>query len=275
MNKQEPITTGEDLRETAIPASLSSNDTDEYQNVAVDSASAEFNEPLVDLLNFGISTESFFARTDGLNAPLGKPFRNAVSVVYARLGVAKRLQQVNRILAEYGVELLVLDGYRSVPVQQELWRWFMEEAERILSNPTSAECTRYALRYCSNPARFNPQDSGTWPTHATGGALDVTLCELITGKPLYMGGIYLDPSEVSSTRFFETDNPEVSKSDREARRNRRLLYAAMTSAGFVNYPFEWWHFDLLTQAWVMNQGFPQGLVARYGLANEGKVPADR
>jgi D-alanyl-D-alanine dipeptidase len=275
MNRQDPAPAGEDFRENAIPASLSSVDTDEYQNVPVDSAADEFKEPLVDLSEFGIATESFFAREDGGNAPLCKPFRHAVKTVYARLGIALKLQQVNRLLSSYGVELLVLDGYRSVPVQKELWSWFVEEAGRMLTNPTADECSRYALRYCSNPARFNPEDSGTWPTHATGGALDVTLCEIESGKPLFMGGIYLDPSEVSSTRYFEQDALVTAKSDQEAQRNRRLLYGAMTSVGFVSYPFEWWHFDFLTQAWVMNQGFPSGVVARYGLANEGKVPAER
>ena len=29
----------------------------------------------------------------------------------------------------------------------------------------------------------------------------------------------------------------------EAKRNRALLLGAMESAGFVNYPHEWWHFS--------------------------------
>jgi hypothetical protein len=46
----------------------------------------------------------------------------------------------------------------------------------------------------------------------------------------------------------------------------------MTEVGFVNYPFEWWHFDYLTQASIMNQGMPQGAKAHYGLAKEGRSP---
>ena len=88
-----------------------------------------------------------------------------------------------------------------------------------------------------------------------------------------MGGIYLDPSEVIATRYYERNDdemPNTSLSHREARRNRRLLYWAMTAAGFVNYPFEFWHFDYKTQAAVMNQGFPSGQCAHYGLANRGE-----
>jgi len=96
----------------------------------------------------------------------------------------------------------------------------------------------------------------------TGGALDTTLRLRGSGEPLYMGGIFDDPSEVSHTACFErklgnsgNGAEALLVSDIAALHNRRLLYWSMTEAGFVNYPYEWWHFDLGTQLWVLDGGF--------------------
>jgi D-alanyl-D-alanine dipeptidase len=207
-----------------------------------------------------------------LNAPLYRPFKSAKRPVYARQSVARKLRKVNKLLAPYGMKLVVLDCFRPISVQAELWSWMLERARALFPNGPATEWEAHALRYASNPTNFNALDSKSWPTHSTGGAIDLTLEEVTTGKRAYMGGIYLDSSMVSSTRFYEElENPD-SSSQVEAQRNRRLLYWAMTSVGFVNYSFEWWHYDYLTQAWVMNQGMPAGLKARYGLANGGNWP---
>ncbi len=96
----------------------------------------------------------------------------------------------------------------------------------------------------------------------TGGAVDTTLRLRGSGEPLYMGGIFDDPSEVSHTACLERSlvtsknrAEALSVSDTAALHNRRLLYWSMTEAGFVNYPYEWWHFDLGTQLWVLDGGF--------------------
>lgn len=261
----------QDWREIPLPACASTIDTDEYQRVEIDATATEYGEALVALDLQGIATESFYARGDGLNAPVNRRFQSALARVYARSGVAAKLREVNRLLRPYGVEVLVWDGYRPIAVQAELWQWNLALARTILSDPSEDDCVRFALRFCSDPSRFDVSNSTTWPTHATGGAVDLTLRELGSHKPLSMGGIYLDPSDKSSTRHYEADSSKVVKSDEEARRNRRLLYWAMTTAGFVNYPFEWWHFDYLTQASIMNRGFPPGARAHYGLANRGEV----
>ena len=79
-----------------------------------------------------------------------------------------------------------------------------------------------------------------------------------------MGSIFDDADAISFTTHFESFEL-TSQSGIEARRNRRLLYHAMTAAGFVNFPFEWWHFDFGTQMWVMN-GNLQSTKALYGRA---------
>ncbi|MCA9813737.1 MAG: D-alanyl-D-alanine carboxypeptidase family protein [Cyanobacteria bacterium HKST-UBA01] len=259
------------LLEKPLPEPLSSVDGDEYKLVEIDRDGLLFDEELVDVASQGIAVQAFYARRDGLNAPLYKPFESASDRVFLRKSVVERLKEVNRVLLPFGVEVLVWDGYRPVSVQKELWNWILEEARQRMPEASSVEQTEFALRFASDPEGFDPNNPETYPTHSTGGAVDLTLRELASGNSLYMGGIYLDPSENTATRFFENAKRNAPASDLEARRNRRLLYWAMSSFDFVNYAYEWWHFDYRTQAWVMNQGMPAGLKASFGVAYEGQV----
>jgi len=81
--------------------------------------------------------------------------------------------------------------------------------------------------------------------HPTGGAVDLTLCT-VDGRELDMGCAY-DDDEVESQgacfSFF------TALSD-EAARNRRMLFDALTREGFVNYPFEWWHWSFGDKYWA-------------------------
>ncbi len=238
----------------------------------IDTDAAEFSETLVDLATCGIRTASFYGEVSGLNAPLYRPFNSGLKRVYARQSVAARLLEVNKLLGSYGVAVVVVDAFRPITVQAELWNWMLDQAKLHFPEGSLSDWEAYALRYASNPSNFRVDNPNTWPTHSTGGAVDLMLEELGTQKRLFMGSIYLDSSDLSSTRHFETE-PEISSASYiEARRNRRLLFWAMTSVGFVNYAYEWWHYDYLTQASVMNRGMPKGAKAHYGLANEGRSP---
>jgi D-alanyl-D-alanine dipeptidase len=188
------------------------------------------------------------------------------------LCVARKLREVNKLLVAYGMTVVVLDGFRPIEVQAELWNWMLLQAQALFPPGGSAQWEAYALRYASNPTNFKADHPNTWPTHSTGAAIDLTLEEIASGKRAYMGGIYLDSSPVSVTRYYEELKIVDSASQSEARRNRRLLFWAMSAVGFINYAFEWWHYDYLTQASVMNQGLPAGLKAHYGLANGGNSP---
>lgn len=272
-SKHETQVDVQDYRLRAIPAPASTVDTDEYQLMSINSQSRAFAEPLVDPSVYGVAGWPFFARARPGDAPAYRAFEAALPAIYVRQTVARKLARVNRLLRAYNAEFLVMDGFRPIAVQRQLWGWFLDEARRVLNKPTDDECQRFALRFCSNPAGFNVDDPNTWPTHSTGGAVDLTLRSTVTREPLNMGGIYLDPSAVSHTRFYEESGQGSAESRLEAQRNRRLLFWAMHDSGFVNYSFEWWHFDYWTQAWVMNQGRPPGLQARYGLANRGEAPS--
>jgi zinc D-Ala-D-Ala dipeptidase len=222
------------------------------------------DEDLVEITKFGIACDSFYFRKDGLNAPYYRQIEGSLETAWCRESVARKLQKVNQTLNECALELLVLDAYRPTNCQESLWSFFIEQARNILGpQATESEQSRFASQFCSNPTSFDPADPQTWATHVTGGAVDLTLRRLGTGEPLYMGSIFDDPSELSNTDYFERQDLS-NLSSFEARKNRRILYWAMSLQEFANYPYEWWHFDFGNQMWVQNSPSSVGRIAWYG-----------
>lgn len=231
----------------------------DYRDVPVDLTDPRAREPLVDLADYGIAGSGFYARNDGLNAPYGRAFASAHKRVRARRSVAERLAHIDAGLRDSGVELFVLNAFRPLSLQQDLWDFFLEQARHVLDHPSEADRVAFAGEYCSDPRHFDAGDSRTWPTHLTGGSVDLTLRGSLSGEPLFMGGIFDDPDALSHTAYYEKlliqaggRESELSLSHSEALRNRRLLYWSMIEAGFANYAYEWWHYDLGTQMWVVN-----------------------
>ncbi|MBP9090317.1 D-alanyl-D-alanine carboxypeptidase family protein [bacterium] len=250
-----------DWRHRALPmlnASSKLLTSADYHKEPVNLKTAKSNEKLVAVDSFKIAGESYYARRDKLNAPYYQSFASAPKKILLRLSAAKKLQDVNAKLAPLGLELFLFDGFRPVSCQKDLWTYFLKRAKLALPKSSEVDQIAYASRYCSNPSRYESTDSTTWPTHCTGGAVDLTLRRKVTGELLYMGSIFDDDSDVSHTDYFEVTkskhtNSKPSCSDLEARANRRLLYWAMKSCDFENYHYEWWHYDYGNQMWLMNK----------------------
>ncbi len=247
-----------DLRLKEIPDIAKTQTALDYHNIEIDLDGKENKESLVDLTEYGIACSSIYKRPV---APYYRSFSLALDTVFVRETVACKLIQINKLLTNYKVELLALDGFRPIALQSELWNHFIEKGRETIPNASEDQLVKFAGQFCSDPRGFKEDDFRTWPVHNTGGAIDVTLRSLTDRHPLFMGSIFDDADSISFTRFFE--NMELaSQSALEARRNRRLLYHAMAMEGFSNYPLEWWHFDFGTQMWVMNGG--HNMPALYG-----------
>lgn len=249
-----------DLRTRAIP--LRTDDAasaHDYHDVPIETDSSYANEELVPVDALGLASESIYARVDGLNAPYYKTFKTASKQVHLRKTVAERLLDVNKVLRTYNAEVYLLDGYRPIELQKEIWEDFCAQARRVLGDSADdEECAHHAGFYCSDPRPFDEENFRTWPTHSTGGAIDLSLRSLETKQELYFGGVFDDVTAVSHTDYYERlVNENEGATAVEARRNRRLLYWAMIDCGFVNYPYEWWHFDWGTQMAVTNSGDKQ------------------
>jgi D-alanyl-D-alanine dipeptidase len=71
--------------------------------------------------------------------------------------------------------------------------------------------------------------------HNRGCAVDLTLYDLNTGRPVEMVGLY---DEMSPRSY-----PDYPGGTALARWHRQLLRRAMEDESFTVYEFEWWHFD--------------------------------
>lgn len=242
---------GRDLRDRPLPTITKAVSAADYHYVPFFRSHRLANEPLVRVEKYGLRTSPYYSRSDGLNFPYARKIHGALRRIYLRESVAKRLCHVNDLLRSYSVELCLLDGYRSVVLQKEIWDFYFSWAQRRHPNWSVVRLTRFVTQFASDPRCFDLNDPSTWPTHATGGAVDLTLAAKETGEFIFMGGIFDDPSTVSATRYFEQYHIErYSASETVALQYRRLLYHAMAHYGFQNYPAEWWHFDWGTQMWA-------------------------
>ncbi|MEU6801431.1 M15 family metallopeptidase [Streptomyces neyagawaensis] len=196
-------------------------------------------EPLVDL------RELPFVVVDPRQADPAGAF------AHLREGVAWRLARAARLLPD-GLRLLVTEGYRPLSLQIEYFEAYA--AELRLANPDWPE--EYLREQTSRS--LSPPEIGP---HVAGAAVDLTLCTA-TGEELEMGTA-VDASPEESDDACYTDAPHISEA---ARGNRRILSAALTTAGLVNYPTEWWHWSYGDRYWALMTGAPGAL---YGPAEFG------
>ena len=87
-----------------------------------------------------------------------------------------------------------------------------------------------------------------------GAAVDITLVNGY-GDPLDMGTLVDATPEESGGRCY-FDAVDISP---QARRNRDLLAGALSSAGLVNYPTEWWLWSYGDRYWALLTGGPAAL----------------
>lgn len=100
-------------------------------------------------------------------------------------------------------------------------------------------------------------DPSKCPPHATGGTVDLTLTW--NAHPLSLGTRFDAFVPQAAAAALEPDGPS------QERDLRRLLAQAMTAAGFVAHPQEWWHWEYGTRYWAA----VTGQRVRYGHAIRG------
>lgn len=125
---------------------------------------------------------------------------------------AEALGRVQDRLRERGLGLLVWDAYRPVRATEAMVEW----AER------TGQVHLLDGGYIARRSRHN-----------LGIAIDLTVVDRSTGRPLDMG------------TPFDTFGPEAhtANASGQVARNRAILVEAMEAEGFENYDQEWWHFS--------------------------------
>ena len=176
----------------------------------------------------------------------------ALPEVWARKTVAEKLAHANEYLKEFKLELFVWDAYRPVRCQQGLWDYFTRQAAQKMPAASEEERRQWVLTFVSDPTNFKNDDAKTWPSHACGGAVDMTLRK-IDGELLDMGAAFDQMDEMASSDAFERmlAAGEIAEDDQRLW-NRRLLHWTVIREGFINYRHEFWHFDYGDQMFVMH-----------------------
>lgn len=151
---------------------------------------------------------------------------------YVRENVAKKLCKVQKQLPK-DYHLMVWDGHRPLKVQKKVYSDFYNKLKKKNPKWTKEKLKRETEKYVA-PIEIVPP-------HSTGGAVDLTIIGP-RGKRLDMG----TKIDVVSKKS-HTYSKEISK---KAKANRRLLIKAMTKAGFINYPPEWWHWSYGDRYWA-------------------------
>jgi D-alanyl-D-alanine dipeptidase len=124
---------------------------------------------------------------------------------------AEALLRIQKNLKPLGYGLLIHDAYRPWYVTKLFWDATPPEGKIFVADPSQGS------------------------RHNRGCAVDLTLYDLATGKPVEMPGTY---DEMSPRSF-----PNYPGGTSLQRWHRDLLRRAMESEGFSVYESEWWHFD--------------------------------
>ncbi len=124
---------------------------------------------------------------------------------------AEALGRAQKALAAQGYGLLIHDAYRPWFVTKMFWEATPPDSRIFVADPAEGS------------------------KHNRGCAVDLSLYDLKTGKPVVMTSRYDEMSTRSYADF-------VGGTSRQ-RALRGILRTAMEAEGFTVYPQEWWHFD--------------------------------
>jgi CubicO group peptidase (beta-lactamase class C family)/D-alanyl-D-alanine dipeptidase len=124
---------------------------------------------------------------------------------------AEAVVRAHKKLNERGYGLLIHDAYRPWAVTKMFWDATPERLHLFVADPSKGS------------------------RHNRGCAVDLTLFDVKTGKPIEMVGGYDEMSDRSYPEYFGGTSLQ--------RWHRELLRQAMESEGFTVYDAEWWHFD--------------------------------
>ena len=124
---------------------------------------------------------------------------------------AEALLRAHKKLMALGYGLLIHDAYRPWYVTKIFWDATPDDKKIFVADPSQGS------------------------RHNRGCAVDLSIYDLATGKPIEMTGVYDEMSERSY--------PGYPGGTSRQRRHRGLLRRVMENEGFLVYEFEWWHFD--------------------------------
>lgn len=156
------------------------------------------------------STIRLDVRYASSNNFLGQPVY-ASARAFLQRPAAEALVRAHRALADSGYGVLLHDAYRPWHITWVFWHATPDSLRDFVADP----------------------DQGS--RHNRGAAVDLTLYDRATGRPVTMPSGY--------DEFSPRAHPDYPGGTEDQRRRRDLLRWAMEREGFRVYQYEWWHFD--------------------------------
>jgi D-alanyl-D-alanine dipeptidase len=163
---------------------------------------------------------------------------------WVRQGLAQRLAAAQEVLPA-DVRLRVVEGHRPVRQQRSIVAAYATQLRRLHPGLPDAELRRLTSRFVS-PVQVAP--------HVAAAAVDLTLVDR-QGAELDMGTpIDATPEQSGGACYFAAKGV-----DPDARARRDLMAKALSGAGLVNYPTEWWHWSYGDRYWALMTTAPAAL----------------
>jgi zinc D-Ala-D-Ala dipeptidase len=154
---------------------------------------------------------------------------------YLRRGLIPKFVAVAKELNDQGWVLKVEDAYRTPLIQKQLQRTpdLFDAVLDIVLWETGGVLpdSEFVFRRLLGLIAFCPMVG----THISGSALDVSVFDRETGQDIDRGAPYIEFGVITPM-----DSPFISHG---ARLNRREITRIMKRHGFIDYPWEFWHYN--------------------------------
>ncbi|MFA5967622.1 MAG: M15 family metallopeptidase [Patescibacteria group bacterium] len=201
----------------------------------------ECGEPLVDLKK----------TCPGVVIRLGKKRLRREKTAYLRKTVANMLHKAQGYLPQ-GVNFTIGDAWRPQYIQEEIFDEFIARFSKTHPKWSKQRVLQEVNKYVAD-------SKGKWASgHMTGGAVDLRLIK--NGRKV--------PMKSSKLNYQENALSHQSKLPAYLRRNRQVMFAALTKAGLSNYPKEYWHWSYGDIQWARRLGKKTAI---YGAINNPKI----
>lgn len=160
-----------------------------------------------------------------------------------RAGLAARLADARSTLPD-GIGLRVVEGHRPAAAQRAIIARYAAQVRAAHPGADAQAVHRLTSRFVA-PLAVAP--------HVAAAAVDLTLVDA-DGFELDLGtAIDATPEESAGACYLDAPVGPA------ARRHRDLLVRALSDAGLVNYPTEWWHWSHGDRYWALSTGAPAAL----------------
>jgi D-alanyl-D-alanine dipeptidase len=218
------------------------------------------SDPLITAIPIVECNESLVDLRNQENIPFGPPPERPDNVCYTKMrkSVYEKLCAAEKLLP-VGMHFCLYEGWRSLKLQEELFDAMYENNQRSYPEMTANELYWETTKLIS-PVKL-PDGTQNIPPHSTGGAIDVYLID--DEAQLLDMGLPLDKwSQDTGARLSQTDSLYISK---EAKKNREIMSKALLEVGFINYPYEYWHWSYGDKYWAYHVNAPHALYGSVSL----------